>query len=566
MLAFTSRSGAESPPSLTIGEWRVDPTVNQLTREAESVRIEPKAMDVLIALARQPGQVVSRETLLAAVWPGVVVTDEVLTQCIIKLRRALRDDPRAPSYIETISKRGYRLITPVQQNGGARGASVTEKSKGLSRPPCRRMAYLGAAAVLAIAMTAAALYVFHPERRPGAVTDAYANAVQMGHGSRSAAMTVSVLPFEWLGVDAKQSYLARGISNDLMTGLSRLSGLRVITLSTPSPADAESARYLISGTVQRQDSALRINIRLIDASTKEQIWSERFERPYSDLFAIQDEIVFKVTEQLPARMTEAERQRLAKRYTRSLEAYDHFLRGQALSLVRRVEENDEAREHYRRALDLDPEFARAYASLAMTYAMDYRLHPSADGSPALDKARHFAEAARLIDPNIPEIHWALGFVKVQSRRHHDALKDLQTAIALDRSFADAYALMGGIYTYIGQPAKSVPLLRAALRLNPDGGYLYYLLLGRAYLFQNEIDQALINLREALARNPVNFETRVYAAAAMIAAGKRSDAEWELEEIRALEARFSIRQWLATYPMTDVPQQQRLIELLQTLGV
>lgn len=150
--------------------------------------------------------------------------------------------------------------------------------------------------------------------------------------------------------------------------------------------------------------------------------------------------------------------------------------------------------------------------------MNYRLRESADPGPALERAFELAETARLIDPDIPEVYWALGFVHAQSRRHAEAIDALQTAIMLDRSFADAYALLGGILTYTGQPTKSIPLLRTALRLNPDGGYLYFLLLGRAYLFEDDAEQALINLRAALMRNPADIETRVYLAAALVAAG------------------------------------------------
>jgi tetratricopeptide (TPR) repeat protein len=311
---------------------------------------------------------------------------------------------------------------------------------------------------------------------------------------------------------------------------------------------------------------VRVNVRLVDARTKEQLWSERFERPFRDLFAVQDEIVRRLVEQLPGKVSDAERQRLAKRYTRSLEAYDHFLRGQALFLVRRAEDNEQARAYFRKALELDAGFARAYASLAMTYALESRLRPAADSSAALARAFELAETARQIDPDIPEIHWALGFVHVQGRRHEKAIESLQRALALDRSYADAYALMGGIYTYIGEPRRTIPLLRMAMRLNPDSGYLYFLILGRAYFFENDFEQALINLREATDRNPADLETRVYYAGALAAAGHLDDARWVTEEIRALDSGFATSKWLETYPMTSSGQKERLVELLEKAGL
>ena len=534
-----------------VGEWRADRTTNELGRAGETLRLEPRAMEVLMALAARAGQVVSREELLAEVWPGVVVGDDALTQSIIKLRRALGDNPRAPSYIETISKRGYRLIAPVRRDGDA--AAVPARR----RAPVRALA--GGALV---ALVAAAGYGIHLVARPVAGR----NMVDVMAERQATYLTLTVLPFEALGDGGQQAYLARGISNDLMTDLSRLPGLRLIAASRAAPHGAAKARYLVSGSVQHEAGTLRINVRLIDSGSGRQLWSERYERPYGDLFKLQDELTRKLTQVLPGKLSDALRQRLAGPYTRSLEAYDDFLRGQALFLVRRSEDNEQARDFYRKALELDPNFARAYAGLAMTYAMDYRLRPSGGSSPALARASELAHSARQIDPEIPEVYWALAFVDAQSRRHRQAIESLQRAIDLNPSYADAYALMGGIYTYIGQPAKSIPLLRSAMRLNPDGGHLYFLLLGRAYLFENDTEQALINLRQASARNPVDLETRLYLTAALAAAGDRSDAEWEAEQIRTVDPGFNLRGWLESYPLTSAREGERLQVLLAKAGL
>jgi DNA-binding winged helix-turn-helix (wHTH) protein/TolB-like protein/Tfp pilus assembly protein PilF len=548
-------------PRLRIGEWLADPEGNELRRGGEALRIEPKAMDVLMLLADRVGRVVSREELFAAVWPGVVVGDEALTQTIIKLRKALGDNSRSPSYIETIAKRGYRLIAPVRQNEAVEASTAAVEAALPPQRPARARLYGVSAALLAgmvLAAAVAGIYFF--QSIPGAPAP---DTFEAGDARQPGWVTLTVVPFESLGADPEQAYLARGISGDLITDLSRLSGLRLVRESgatTTSPT-AQSARYRISGTVQRESETLRINIHLVDTKTNEELWSERFEGPFGDLFAVQDEMTGKLVQLLPGKISEVERQRLAKRYTRSLEAYDYFLRGQASFLVRRSEENEKARELYLKALHLDPKFARAYAALAMTYAMDYRLRESAGASPALDRAFELAETARLIDPDIPEVYWALGFVHAQSRRHEQAIESLQKAIELDRSFADAYAFLGGIHTYIGQPAKSIPLLRTAMRLNPNGGYLYFLLLGRAYLFENDTEQALINLRAASMGNPVDVETRVYLAAAMVAAGDHLAAKWEADEIRSLEPGFSMHAWLETYPMTSARQRERMLALL-----
>jgi DNA-binding winged helix-turn-helix (wHTH) protein/TolB-like protein/Tfp pilus assembly protein PilF len=550
-----------------IGEWSADPETNELSRGIEAVRIEPKAMDVLMLLADRVGRVVSREELLDAVWPGVVVGDEAITQSIIKLRKALGDDSRSPSYIETIAKRGYRLIAPVQQIEAVKAIPVGVDPGLPAQRPLRTRRYIPSAGwVAGIVLTAilAGAYFFHSTPRTAAMQE----AIETEDSRHPNWVTVTIVPFESSSADREQTYFARGISDNLMTDLSRLSGLRLIRESgaATSSSAAQGARYRISGSVQREAETVRINIYLIDTKTNEQLWSERFERPFRDLFAVQDEMTARLADVLPGKLSDVERQRLAKRYTRSLEAYDYFLRGKALFLARGSEENEEARALYRKAIELDPKFARAYAGLAMSYAMGYRLREFADPLPALDRAFELAETARLIDPDIPEVYWALGFVHAQSRRHEQAIESLQKAIVLDRSFADGYALLGGILTYTGQPAKSIPLLRTATRLNADGGYLYFLLLGRAYLFENDIEQALINLRAALMRNPADIETRVYLAAALVATGDHVAAKWEVDEIRSLEPGFSLRHWLETYPMTSAPQRERLEALLANVGL
>ncbi len=558
----------EVKPRIRIGEWWVDRAANELRRSDETVRIEPKAMQVLMLLAEHGERVVSREELLHAVWPGVIVGDEVLTQSVIKLRRALGDDPRSPSYIETIPKRGYRLIARVDRPSEIPARDdATVVPQRVPHGDARPSRVFGLAAGILFILIVAGAYVFTRSQTspmPAAGPDVF----DTEDGRQTGVLTVTVLPFDTVGDDAKEGYLARGISNDLATDLSSLSGLRLISASSEqaNSQTARTARYVVSGSVQRAADTLRINIRLIDSRTNEQLWSQRIERPFGDLLAIQNEISRSLVEQLPGTISDAERKRLAKRYTNSPEAYEHFLRGQALFLVRRTDENHQARVLYSKALELDPKFARAYAGLAMTYAMDYRYQNSAESSATLTRALELAETARQIDPEIPDVYWALGFVHVQSQKHDQALKSLQQAIALNPSYADAYAFMGGIYTYVGQPAKSIPLLRTALRLNPNGGSLYFLLLGRAYLFENDIEQALINLREALARNSDNVETRVYLAAALVAAGNLSAAEWEADEIRTHDAGFSTRRWLDTYPLTSKPHKERLMELLAKVGL
>jgi len=529
---------------LQVGDWTVDPPLNQLSAVGRTVKLEPKAMAVLVYLAQRRGEVVSRETLLAAVWPGVVVSDDAVTQVIIKLRKALGDSAETPAYIQTISKRGYRLVAPV---GVPQQLPVGEKRKRL---------ILGLAGGGLAAAFLAGLVIWWIQDRPAQVA-----ALDL-EAARAAQPTVTIRPFEALGEDPEAVLLARGLTADLVTDLSKVVGLSVIGVA----ANAESSRYLVTGTVQRVEDRVRLNVRLAEAQTGKQLWSERFDRPLSGFFTIQDELGPKILQILPAKVSEAELRRMAQRHTSNLEAYKYFQRGQAALLVRRKSENETAREMFRRAIGLDASFARAYAALALTYAADYRNHWAADGSAALDRAFELARSAHEMNPDVRETYFALAFVHLERREHAQVLRYLETAVQLYPSFADAYAFMGGVKTYMGRPAEAVPLVRTAMRLNPEGSYLYFLILGRAYLALGDLEQARVNLEHALRRNPEDLESNIYMAVLQLAAGDRSAAAWKADEIRVLQPGFTSRRWLETHPLTDPSQKRKLVQALGELGL
>ena len=561
--------GTEPPPAqnrerLRVGNWTVEPALNQLSAAGKTVKLEPKAMAALIYLANRPGQVVSREALLSAVWPGVVVGDDSLTQVVIKLRKALGDAPEDPVYIQTISKGGYRLVAPVVRPAEISSAPARPDSEHLYAERKRRVPWMAGAGMAALLLAAAGAWWIKGERvTPMASTEA----------ARLAQPTVAIRPFEALGNDPQEVLLARGVTADLLTDLSKVPGLWIIGFAPmdgraggEAPSDAPPVRYIVSGAVQRVDKHLRLHVHLTDAETGKQLWSERFDRTLSDLFAIQDELGPKILHMLPAKVSEAEIQRMAQRHTRNLEAYEYFQRGQAALLIRQRAGNETAREMFRRAIELDAAFARAYAGLALTYAADYRNQWSGNGAAALDRAFDMARTAHQINPDVPETYWVLAYVHAQRRQHEQALKYLETAVRLYPSFADGYALMGSINTFVGRPADSVPLIRTAMRLDPKSGYLYFLVLGRAYLFLGDLEQARVNLEEALRRNPEYLETHVYAAALHAAAGNKTSAAWEAEEIRALQPGFSGRRWVESYPMTDSAQKRKLMQALAEAGL
>lgn len=545
------------PEGFSIGECQVYPSDNLVCCGTASVQLEPKVMALLLHLVRNAGITLSREQLFEAVWPGVIVGDDTLTQAIAKLRKALRDDAKHPRYIHTVPKRGYRLCAPA------------------TFPPCRTptpeamrryglwgafvaVPFLLAGVVVAFIMAAGSTAELPVTMPPAQIAS-----------DELPALTVE--PFRLLGEDDSHAYLAQGLTYDLITALAKLSGLQVISSRSimgqgVNPPVTRPTGYRIQGDVQRIGRELRVHVNLSDTRNGRQLWSERYLQPIDNVFQIQEAISRQIVATLAIKIDDAEQRRLAHRYTRSVQAYELFLRAQALLLVRQKPENEAAQGLFRQAIAMDPSFARAYGGLALSFAAAFRNQWALDGAEALRRAHAMARTALEIDPEIAEIYWVLAYVSTQQRQHQEAIDLLRKAISLDHSFADAYALMGGIKTYMGQPAETVQLVRMAIRLNPDAGYLYFLLLGRAYFFLGDGEQARINIREALERNPTNLEARIYLAAIYEAFGDTEGAAWQRGEIRALQADFAMDTWLQTYPMTDPQQRTQLLSALQRLGL
>ena len=545
------------PDEFSVGAYRVHPATNELRLGDDTIQLEPKVMALLVHLVQNAGSMVSREQLFDAVWPGVVVSDDTLTQAVTKLRKAFGDSARQPRYIQTVPKRGYRLCAAVDLAPTKPPAPpATAKSRMLP-------ILLGALALLAILVIVFIVVDAGDTELP--------DETLSGKDPADGLPALTVQPFRLLGDDKSQSHLAQGLTYDLITDLSKLSGLLVIGsrsvmgIKTEQP-EARAARYLVQGEVQRIEDQIRVHVHLFDAQSGQQIWSERYHQPVRNIFQVQEEISQKIVSSLSIKVNEEERRRLAHRYTPNIQAYELFLRAQSLLLVRLSAQNNQARQLFRQAIDLDPSFARAYGGLALSFAADFRNQWTANGSAALEQAQTMARTALEIDPEIPEVYWVLAYVSTQQRQHEKAIALLRKAISLDRSFADAYALLGGISTYVGRPEETISPIRTAIRLNPDAGYLYYLLLGRAYFFLGDWEQALINLHEALERNSTNLEARVYLAAVRESTGDHDGAAWEREEILALDADFLADEWLKTYPMNDKVQATKLLSALHNLDL
>jgi TolB-like protein/DNA-binding winged helix-turn-helix (wHTH) protein len=552
-----------------VADWDVDPAAGRIQRHNREIKLEPKVMTVLVCLAQQSGQVVSREQLESTAWAGMVVGYDSLASTIIKLRKAFEDDSRNPRFIETVPKRGYRLIAPVTpgQAGGEREAPEPAESRtpeALKKRNSYVMAGLAGMALLAVL----AGWLLS-DRSP--LDSREAGGVVQGKPS------VAVLPFKNLSNDPEQDYFSDGITADLITELSKISGLAVIArnsvfaykhtaVDVRQAAEELGVRYLVEGSVRKAGNEVRISARLVNASNGYSLWAERFDGELQNVFALQDEVTARIVSSLEVKLTANERMQLGRDYTGSIEAYDLFLHGWQRFWEMSKEGNREAREFYRKAIELDGQFARAYANLALTHNYDFINGWSEDPEHSLEQAGVYAQKGVELDDRLPQVHWARGLTKLFGKEYQQALVEAEKAIALDPNFADGYGLLATTLNYAAKPKQALEVMQKAMQLNPRHPYIYKVICGEIHFNLRDYDNAIAYFTQALERNPEAQEARVWLAAAFAHAGRTDDAKWEIEQIRGSGARLSVEHIEQTVPLKDPVQRKHLIDGLYKAGL
>lgn len=552
-----------------VGQWKVYPDQGLISAGTTSSKIEPKAMAVLVRLANEAGQVVSREQLESSVWPGQLVGYDSLAKAIIKLRKAFDDNSKGSHIIETIPKRGYRLIATVQalesDSGNEIASERVEKmmedlDRSVSRFPRRKVAaslFLVLAAVFTVGF--ATLYQV-PLEKPGRYK-----------------ASIAVLPFKNLSADERQEYFSDGMTADLITDLSKISTLSVIARNTvfaykQVPMDIKQlgqqlgVRYVVEGSVRKRGGRVRISARLIDATTGFNVWAERFDGSLSDVFKLQDEVTDRIVHALQLTLTDKERKRLFRQYTDSVEAYDHFLIGWQYFWNRSRESNYLARESYQKAIQLDKKFARAYANLALTYAYEYLNAWSDNPELAISNANKYAQLAYELDDSLSHVYWALGVTQVYSRDYQSALDTSYKALALDPNYADGYGLLATALNYAGKPAFALEAMETAMRLNPRYPSIYRAMRGEMYFNLRDYQKAIDDFLYALDINPEPQEPRLWLAAAYVYAGDLESAKWEIEQIKVVDDQLSLDQFEKVVPLKDPGQLKHLVDALYLAGL
>jgi adenylate cyclase len=514
---------------LQVGEWRVDPRSNELSRGDESMRLEPKAIEVLVHLARRAGQVVGREELLSLVWPGVVVGDDALTQAIIKLRKALGDDARQPTYIETISKRGYRLLAPVTIGEKAAPAA----SAPPARAPDRRRRLWPALVGAALVVAAMAIVVVKQWSMP-----APANGGDKAGVTAASLPIIAVLPLANQSGDPKRDYFSDGVTEDIINALGLFSGLRVMSSHAVAPFKARApsadairselaARYLVKGSVREADGRLRVTVELSDAATGIVLWSDRYEGEGRDVFEIHDRIVKNIVGTLAVKVTRLEEGRAASKPPDSFEAYDLMLRARSLLVRSDRIANRQARALLAKALELAPNYAEAHVLMAAAESQRSLSYGwTEDPAGGMQRAQEHAQRALATDDPGAQAraHGQLGIVYAAQGQWEKALAEADLAIELNPSDDFAFDTRGSTLMWLGRADEAIGSIETALRFNPAGrGAATGFNRALTYYMLRRYGEAVAAADAALARYPDTAFLHAIRAAALAQQGNQDEA-------------------------------------------
>jgi TolB-like protein/cytochrome c-type biogenesis protein CcmH/NrfG len=388
--------------------------------------------------------------------------------------------------------------------------------------------------------------------------------------------SIAVLPFTNLSGDPEQEYFSDGITDDLITDLSKLSGLFVIarnSVFTYKGKAVEMAevsrklgvRYVVEGSVRKAGNLVRINAQLVDATTGGHLWAERYDRELQDIFALQDEVTQKIVFALKIQLTPEEQVRFRQAPTNNLEAYDYFLRGQAYLWRFTRGANVQARQLFEHAIELDPQYAAAYAVLSWAHLQGWFLQWSQDPQ-TLAQAFALAQQAAVLDDSLPLAHSLLGIAYLYQKQHEQAIAEGERAVTLDPNSADGYMWLGVIFNLAGRPEEAIGLVEKALRLNPHDPFFYLFNLGHAYRLTYRYEGAITAFKRVLSRNPNFLAAHAQLLAAYSESGQEAEARAKAAEVLWLSPNFSLEVLGQRLPFKDQAESERLLAALRKGGL
>lgn len=492
------------------GPFVLDPSAGTLLENNVPVAVSYRGLKLLAALVGRSGEILGKAELMDAAWPGLAVEEGNLTVQIAQLRKLLGAAVDGGDWIVTVPRIGYRFAGKVKQLD-----DVRRKPLPLPGKP-----------------------------------------------------SIAVLPFVNVSNAPERESFADGLTEDLITDLSRTAELFVIARNSAFAykgkardvreiAEELGVHHLLEGSVRHAAGRVRINVQLVDALTGDHLWAERFDRELDDIFAVQDEVTARIVEALLGRLrTPPPRQR-----PKSLEAYEVCVRARRL-MDDTPQAAQEAHLLLTRAISLDPDYAEAYRWLALNHWMGW-VHSGGPTETSRGTALELARKAVALDPNDAGCRWALAYLLAYERDFAEADAEFARALALDPNEADAWAALSDITVLAGRVEEGLEHIRKAFRLNPFPASWYYLPLGQALYAAGE-HQSVV---EALRRDETHrTSSRRFLAASLGQLGRLEEARDEAELFLVGNPEFSIRHWAAMEPFRDTGLRERFVEGFRKAGL
>ncbi len=515
----------------------LDTDRRELRRGPESIAVEPQVFDLLVYLLQNRERVLSKEDLIASVWAGRVVSDSTLTSRINAARRAIGDNGEEQKLIRTIARKGFRFVGEVRTQ-----AHAGEPTRALE-PPLEQLR--------------------DPARASVPLSDRPA---------------IAVLPFTNMSGDPQQDYFSDGISEDIITALSKLRWFFVIARNSSfvykgravhmkQVADELGVGYVVEGSVRKSGDRVRITAQLNDAATGSHVWAERYDRSLADVFAVQDEITEAIVAAIEPQIYAAENFRAARKAPESLDAWDLVMR--AFSYFWRVTRQDTvvAQALLEKAIAIDPNYGQALGVLAATHSFSAHMgwEELTAAAPVAERA---AMAALRADSEDPWAHLALGSVYLYARRFEDSLAEFELALRLNPNFSLAQGYYGLALSYCGRWQEGDLAAHRALRLSPRDPYaaIYCGIASYCRFVGGDYEEALRLSRESI-RHRADFSGghRVLTAAASML-GQTEVAAEALRTLRQVQPNVSLA-WIATHlPIKLDADREHYSEALRRAGL
>ena len=387
--------------------------------------------------------------------------------------------------------------------------------------------------------------------------------------------SIAVLPFNNMSGDAEQEYFADGITEDIITELSRISGMLVIArnstfvykkqaVDVKEVARRLGVRHVLEGSVRKSGSRVRISAQLIDATTGGHCWAERFDRGLEDIFAVQDEVTQRIVAELKVKLTPAERSARAPRGKVNPEAYDYMMRARACVMLFTPEAANEARGLIQRALEIDPGFATAYALLALLHSTEY-VNGWTQAPDHVAQGMTFARKALELDAEDPVAHQAMAVIALWQKDYRAAERAARRAIELAPSYSGGFISVGQVLDFTGRHEAAIEAFEQALRLDPGNDLILHLI-GRAQLGMGRHAEAEQSFKRRLIRSPRSDMTRAYLASLYGATGRPDEARALWAELMEINPKFSVEYLRRVLPYKDPAWFESFAGGLQRAGL